>query len=969
MCGATGLNAYVATQFFDKENWLSTFVETIGLGKPTLWAISVSLGMLGALMTIAAHREDTSFALAQLFLVAFAFTTSYLVVRGVRWQTVAPIAIILLPLLALFFVMIDVKMLMLQFPYDLKPYSLFAGFAALLTVLMLLQNQNKVSDHVLWVGAIACSVLLTLLIPLDETSTLRALIISQCILFAALSYLSFQRHSSSIAGASILAPLLWLVIIANEWNSTIFGQYYSALSMESELITMWMGLLLIQFTVLSVPLGQHQLNIFRQLDQLSEFGARLKQSNFLKLHHISFIAFLITLWNITHADGIDYVFGTMMLWLTLLCFTLGVFLRVDTYLSPRNLLMAGGVFAVLSSWRYGLGELWFAGWSIIHFYAYIQFRHISEDYEEDKEIGFASILTSYIGFSILLMFTMVLENSSRIELPVGLSYELQFDIHALLMMGVLSVMLLFLRTIPSMNNMLLPSIFIIVLFAGYGQYSIESDASYDASIALVMFLTTAGVVTISGETRRGLTAYGKKTERIKRISEKQERMKAMLLSNDDEQESLLARIDAEQVRLSEGRRKQRLRSGEGQNDVVFTADIHYQPVVVITFLIVLNLGAAWLAFSSVYALESLIFASGFNIILFALARLQAGKFELRMPDILGVESTAFIAMCALVVVHLAGRMSSGVLVLDDTVHISVFFFGIALIAFTSLHQRNDLGLRIPSVIEAVIGLLFIDRAVALIVGGEVPLFAQINPFSSPLLQHSIPMLIVEIGLTLLVLSLVYVDQERERRGLPEHRSSIERTILLIVLCSLSWGIASFVFILHLIKRCLKTPQPTLLFGIGMGATIFYASSRFWIRDFLQFIPQTGWFAFILGFSALICLSQIVRLSKAIWITPIVTTAHFLLFLSPTLMANGSLFILVALVLSGATWIVGILEMRRSLRVIGAIDLLVAWIGFAIEAVYGGSTQLLFVTLITSALVLFAVTTLSQANMKRMLDEV
>ena len=62
-------------------------------------------------------------------------------------------------------------------------------------------------------------------------------------------------------------------------------------------------------------------------------------------------------------------------------------------------------------------------------------------------------------------------------------------------------------------------------------------------------------------------------------------------------------------------------------------------------------------------------------------------------------------------------------------------------------------------------------------------------------------------------------------------------------------------------------------------------------------------------------------------------------------------------------------MRRSLRVIGAIDLLVAWIGFAIEAVYGGSTQLLFVTLITSALVLFAVTTLSQANMKRMLDEV
>ena len=63
----------MAASFVHHENWLSQAVQAIGLGKPGLWAVSVSLGMVGALMAIGAHRAETGYALAQLLLLTLAF--------------------------------------------------------------------------------------------------------------------------------------------------------------------------------------------------------------------------------------------------------------------------------------------------------------------------------------------------------------------------------------------------------------------------------------------------------------------------------------------------------------------------------------------------------------------------------------------------------------------------------------------------------------------------------------------------------------------------------------------------------------------------------------------------------------------------------------------------------------------------------------------------------------------------------
>ena len=58
-------------------------------------------------------------------------------------------------------------------------------------------------------------------------------------------------------------------------------------------------------------------------------------------------------------------------------------------------------------------------------------------------------------------------------------------------------------------------------------------------------------------------------------------------------------------------------------------------------------------------------------------------------------------MMGIVAVHLAGRMTTGVLDGDDATHMAVMFGPLLLLAGMGLMGRHDLGLRIPSALEAV----------------------------------------------------------------------------------------------------------------------------------------------------------------------------------------------------------------------------------------------------------------------------
>ncbi len=73
----------MASRFSSSANWFSSGLNAGGLGKPALWSVSVGLGMIGALMAIAANRDDSSYALAMVTGLLTIFSGSYLTVRGV----------------------------------------------------------------------------------------------------------------------------------------------------------------------------------------------------------------------------------------------------------------------------------------------------------------------------------------------------------------------------------------------------------------------------------------------------------------------------------------------------------------------------------------------------------------------------------------------------------------------------------------------------------------------------------------------------------------------------------------------------------------------------------------------------------------------------------------------------------------------------------------------------------------------
>ena len=253
----TAANASMAAAFVHHENWLSQAVDAIGLGKPGLWAVSVSLGMVGALMAIAAHRTETGYALAQLLLLTLAFTSSYLVVRGVEWTRLMPFVLAPMPFLIATLALLNTGVIDLTFPFELGEYSVFASATAALCVGVLLTHQANVSDHVLWMGALVIVVLLTLLIPADDgADNARLLLVSQGAVWLGLGFVAVLRASPSMAGVAVLAPYAWLLVFATDFEQRLVNADVVPIVLNEADLGVWMLALVAQHVAVNVRMGE-----------------------------------------------------------------------------------------------------------------------------------------------------------------------------------------------------------------------------------------------------------------------------------------------------------------------------------------------------------------------------------------------------------------------------------------------------------------------------------------------------------------------------------------------------------------------------------------------------------------------------------------------------------------------------------------------------------------------------------------
>ncbi len=967
----TAANAAMAARFVHHENWLSQAVSAVGLGKPGLWAVSVSLGMVGALMTIAAHRDETGYALAQLMLLTLAFVASYLVVRGVPWPSLMPFVLAPLPFMLAFVALLNTGTVELSLPFSLSEYAVFALVASALCVTVLLMHQTNVSDHVLWLGSLTVVVLLTLLVPAEDGGTgSRLLLVSQATVWTVLAGLAVARASPSMAGVAVLAPYMWLLVFATDAEARLVNADVVPIALNANDVGWWMLLLVaLQVSVCS-RLGEATLNLGSGLAGRSEISVRLRDSEMLNLWNLGFAAACLTYVGMARPEGLTASGLVGGMGALLLAHAAMVGLNRH-HGRPQSLVGVWSVGILILSWRYGEEASWagvLTAGSVLLVHASVQrLEHATSEgtvHQEQQSLP-GRLLTLHLGILTALFLTVALAPQRGAVLSGSPWFSEATNLHLLVAAGACSLGV-YLHRISVLDALLMPSMAAVALLVSMALAGQSLDSSETVTVAAALFVLVGAYLAFQADVRSGLKALTVREERLATYAEKRARMDRIVDGGDDTPATALKALDAELLELAERQRQRAKRSGVESEDDLLVGDIHYRPVVLLLFLVVAFLGSAWFAYATPYGLEALLFSATFAVLLVGVARLRANTIGLRLPDVMGVELPIVVALLGLVLVHLAGRMTVGVLG-DDAIHQVVLTCALVVLSGMGLSGRNDLGLRIPSALELVLLALVADRVLCLLLGGEVPVPFRTNPLDGAW-SWTVPLLVSEVLLLLMVLAYDWVEGERLDRGLSDHRTAGGRSVWLLGTTILSLGLASVVALVAGVRRGRTWQQPAVVLAAAVIAPFSIESLTAWALAPLSPPVDYPLTSAVMGGVAILWAALAVRGGHGLWLSSALWACHVLLFPPAVMTASLVALSLVALVVSTTAWVSGILTRRKSWRVVGAVDLVLAWLFAAVALVSGTGATHVLVLLFASAALLFTVTTLTQANEAVLMDD-
>ena len=231
----------------------------------------------------------------------------------------------------------------------------------------------------------------------------------------------------------------------------------------------------------------------------------------------------------------------------------------------------------------------------------------------------------------------------------------------------------------------LAAIALLVSMALAGQ-SAESDTLQ--LTALVMFVVVGAYLAFQGDVRSGLRALATKEERQASFAAKRERMNTLVSSvtadgsttvglrrwmqNFRTRSTPEAPVKAQRYRCSGRRHHRRHSLSPRRADAVSCRGFHRVDVVRLRYT---------------PRAPALLFSAGFAVVLVGLARLRANAIGLRLPDVAGVELPIAVAMVGMVLVHVAGRMTTGVLT-DSTVHLAALSLTLVLLVGMGLVEET-----------------------------------------------------------------------------------------------------------------------------------------------------------------------------------------------------------------------------------------------------------------------------------------
>ena len=952
MFGVTGINAVTATRFAKAENWFSSAFKAMGLGKPGLWSVSIGLGMIGALLAIASNRLETGYALAQLILLLSAFTPSYLVVRGESWQRLQRYALWPAPIL------LGILILMVRGIIDApfsEPWSIYAAFSAAITTFAILNHQHAVSDHVLWIGSIVIIVLLTLLIPAEEERMARTLLGCQALVWVGLAVLAIQRHSPSLAGTTTLVPWIWLIFFASNLESRLISVDVLPMNFSEVDLSIYLMLLILIQIPLNFKLGESGVNLAGRLVGMSELSARLRDSGMMRLWNISFITILCAMLFITNPGVIPAYAMIAVMGSLLICHS--VAMRMDRHQgTPRTILVSWAIAALILQWRFGFGAFWIAliGLSSLLIVKWSEDnakRLVEGEKMSHQAIMPGNLITIVLGFIAIMLMLIGLNEPLNSTLTFGDKFPNdEINLRFAGIAAISTVSGLYLPRASSLDRLLPSAIASIAVIVTVGLAAVSLEDNLTLYLAGLSFVLTGAWLAAQGEIRSRLKQVTQREQRLEKYLARQE-----IKTQSKQEPSQIKMIDAELIQLAELQEKRsKRRSSSGDYDLV-VGDIHHKPTIVLSFIVVTILVGVFFAWSNGDSLPVIAIASFVAVLFIAIARYRADQVNLQLPDIMGIESPVAITMAGLTLIQIAGRLGDSNVTIEYQWEILVLLAALVILAGISLLGRKDLGLRIPSVLEGIVLLLVVSRVLTSLMGVDS---IQLAPTFSDELSWVVPVISLEVFLIGAVLLFEWVESQRIKRGLGDHRGAIGRIIWAVMAITISFGIAGVLASIFAMKNAIKWVQPAVPVGLSLFLPISWNAIGQWIE---LINGTTGLFMVFIGavglFSAISCVLR----DNQVWISSGLWVGHLLI-------PSGAfghyehttvLMMVLMIVVSTTSWLIGVVTLRRGWRVFGAIDLILAWIVAGILMLSGATSLMLLVMLMATAVLLGLVTWLGQ----------
>jgi len=310
----------------------------------------------------------------------------------------------------------------------------------------------------------------------------------------------------------------------------------------------------------------------------------------------------------------------------------------------------------------------------------------------------------------------------------------------------------------------------------------------------------------------------------------------------------------------------------------------------------------------------------FATALIALARSRTKSLDLELPHIMGMEMPIAMAISGLVAIHVVSHIGPGSSN-EDLLDMAVLIVLLVELVAISLIGQDRLLDRIPIALDWIVLPLLAGRMLGAVMVEALPYPLVIDPFGGDMIEWEIPWMLLEAVLMLVVLADIWVDRKRESLGRDDWKGSSGRGARSLFVVMLSFGPAGVLAVASALEQGWRYRQPWAVgLAIPAGLMALFAIGN-WYEPVLDVFPEVTMGT---GLLLLALLALTVPLKGDSWSMMLAVDSHLLVIIVAIAHHATSVLLPVLLIaLSTTVWVVGILQLRRTLRAWGLVDLVAA----------------------------------------------